>query len=73
MSAKVDHDCNRTREQLDDSVSIISTALDSARPQPESLLSLLVPQITAVTDRSSLGVIFIPPSALIQKVVSFQP
>lgn len=70
MSARVDYYCHRTREQLDDLVQIAVTGLDSAHPQLDSLLSFLVPQNHS-SDQSSLGLLFIPPSALIQQVASF--
>lgn len=69
--ARADYDCHRTREQLHDLVQIAVTGLDSAHPQLDSLFSFLVPQIHS-SDQSSLGFLFIPPSALIKQVVSFQ-
>lgn len=72
MLAREDHDCNSTREQLDDLVQIISPAFDSARPQLVSLLSFFVPQNHS-SDQSRWGLISIPPSALTQQVASFQP
>lgn len=71
MLARADYDSHRTREQLDYLVQIVATGLDSAHPQLDSLLRFLVPQNHS-SDQSTLGFLFIPPSALIQHPFSIE-
>lgn len=69
MVALEDYDYSRLRKQLGDWVQAISTVCDSACPQLESLLSFLVPQNHS-SAQHCLGLIFMHPSALKQKVTS---